>query len=107
MKTVNKMNDSDTKEVPTVQGKTVTNEVEVLVPTVVPPSEKFNESVSDSVKGCIPSSERFTEPAPSPSERKNEVADSEGKNEVADSEGKNEVAPPERNECAPAPNAEK
>ena len=55
MKTVDKMNDSDVKEVPTVQGE-VTNEAEVLAATVVPPSEvivssseKFTESASEGV----------------------------------------------------------
>ena len=97
MKTVDKMNDSDVKEVPTVQGE-VTNEAEVLAATVVPPSEvivssseKFTESASEGVsKGGIPASERFTEPALS-SENRNGVAP-ESVNEVV-SESVNEVAP--------------
>lgn len=94
------MNDSDVKEVPTVQGE-VTNEAEVLAATVVPPSEvivssseKFTESASEGVsKGGIPASERFTEPALS-SENRNGVAP-ESVNEVV-SESVNEVAPPEK-----------
>ena len=117
MKTVDKMNDSDVKEVPTVQGE-ATNEAEVLAATVVPPSEvivspseKFTESASEGVsKGGIPASERFTEPALS-SENRNEVAP-ESVNEVAPerviavapsdgvnstaSEKLNAVAPPEK-----------
>ena len=90
------MNDSDVKEVPTVQGE-VTNEAEVLAATVVPhsevivsSSEKFTEGVS---KGGIPASKRFTEPALS-SENRNGVAP-ESVNEVV-SESVNEVAPPEK-----------
>ena len=131
MKTVDKMNDSDVKEVPTVQGE-ATNEAEVLAATVVPPSEvivspseKFTESASEGVsKSGIPASERFTEPALS-SENRNEVAPerviavapSEGVNSTA-SEKLNEVAPPEKanatthspeesNESASALNSEK
>lgn len=122
MKTVDKMNDSDVKEVPTVQGE-ATNEAEVLAATVVPPSEvivspseKFTESASEGVsKGGIPASERFTEPALS-SENRNEVAP-ESVNEVAP-ERVIAVAPPEKanatthspeesNESASALNSEK
>lgn len=114
MKTVDKMNDSDVKEVPTVQGE-VTNEAEVLAATVVPPSEvivspseKFTESASEGVsKGGIPASERFTEPALS-SENRNEVAPesvnevvSESVNEVAPSEGVNSTASEKLNAVAP------
>lgn len=114
MKTVDKMNDSDVKEVPTVQGE-VTNEAEVLAATVVPPSEvivspseKFTESASEGVsKGGIPASERFTEPALS-SENRNEVAP-ESVNEVAPerviavapSEGVNSTASEKLNAVAP------
>ena len=114
MKTVDKMNDSDVKEVPTVQGE-ATNEAEVLAATVVPPSEvivssseKFTESASEGVsKGGIPASERFTEPALS-SENRNEVAP-ESVNEVAPerviavapSEGVNSTASEKLNEVAP------
>lgn len=106
MKTVDKMNDSDVKEVPTVQGE-VTNEAEVLAATVVPPSEvivspseKFTESASEGVsKGGIPASERFTEPALS-SENRNEVV-SESVNEVAPSEGVNSTASEKLNAVAP------
>lgn len=108
------MNDSDVKEVPTVQGE-VTNEAEVLAATVVPPSEvivspseKFTESASEGVsKGGIPASERFTEPALS-SENRNEVAPesvnevvSESVNEVAPSEGVNSTASEKLNAVAP------
>ena len=114
MKTVDKMNDSDVKEVPTVQGE-VTNEAEVLAATVVPPSEvivspseKFTESASEGVsKGGIPASERFTEPALS-SENRNEVAPEsvnevapESVNEVAPSEGVNSTASEKLNAVAP------
>lgn len=114
MKTVDKMNDSDVKEVPTVQGE-VTNEAEVLAATVVPPSEvivssseKFTESASEGVsKGGIPASERFTEPALS-SENRNGVAPesvnevvSESVNEVAPSEGVNSTASEKLNAVAP------
>lgn len=114
MKTVDKMNDSDVKEVPTVQGE-ATNEAEVLAATVVPPSEvivspseKFTESASEGVsKGGIPASERFTEPALS-SENRNEVAPesvnevvSESVNEVAPSEGVNSTASEKLNAVAP------
>lgn len=114
MKTVDKMNDSDVKEVPTVQGE-ATNEAEVLAATVVPPSEvivspseKFTESASEGVsKGGIPASERFTEPALS-SENRNEVAP-ESVNEVAPerviavapSEGVNSTASEKLNAVAP------
>lgn len=116
------MNDSDVKEVPTVQGE-ATNEAEVLAATVVPPSEvivspseKFTESASEGVsKSGIPASERFTEPALS-SENRNEVAP-ESVNEVAP-ERVIAVAPPEKanatthspeesNESASALNSEK
>lgn len=108
------MNDSDVKEVPTVQGE-VTNEAEVLAATVVPPSEvivssseKFTESASEGVsKGGIPASERFTEPALS-SENRNGVAPesvnevvSESVNEVAPSEGVNSTASEKLNAVAP------
>ena len=108
------MNDSDVKEVPTVQGE-ATNEAEVLAATVVPPSEvivspseKFTESASEGVsKGGIPASERFTEPALS-SENRNEVAP-ESVNEVAPerviavapSEGVNSTASEKLNAVAP------
>ena len=107
MKTVDKMNDSDVKKVPTAQGEVVTNEAEVLAPTVVPPSEvivspseKFTESASESVsKGSIPASERFAEPALS-SENRNGVVP-ERVNEVVPSEGLNGAASEKLNAVTP------